>query len=97
MPDPVERAGTAETDVVWRLQFYNERRHAMAQYEVHAPTAAGAHALGRDALRAEHPFPAARRRHGLLEQARRSGGEDDGGWILYRIARLADAADSKSA
>jgi hypothetical protein len=86
---------TAE-DVTWQLQFYSERRQAAARYEVQAPTPAAAHALGRKALRAEHPSPASRRRHSLFERARQSGGEDDDGWVLYRIGRLAATPDSGS-
>ena len=84
----------AETGLTWQLQFYSERRHAVARYEVQAPTAAAAHALGRKTLRAEHPSPATKRWYSLFERARRSGGEDDDGWVLYRIGRMVATADS---
>ena len=42
------------------------------------------------------PSSAAKRLHSLFERARRSGGEDDDGWVLYRIVRLAATADSGS-
>lgn len=88
--------GTVDIGVTWRLQFYSERRGALTRYEVQAPTAAAAHALGRKAVRAAHPFAAAGRREGLFERARRSGGEDDDGWVLYRIERLPDAVNPTS-
>jgi hypothetical protein len=90
------RVSTAEVDVVWRLQFYSERRNAIAQYEVQAPTPAAAHALGRKALRAEHPYQAAKRPRSLFERARRNGGGDDDGWVLYRIGRQGDTEGSRS-
>ena len=82
--------------MTWQLQFYSERRRALARYEVQAPTPAAAHALDRKAVRAAHPSPAAGRRETLFERARRSGGEDDDGWVLYRIERLPDAVEPTS-
>jgi hypothetical protein len=91
-----EEPRSAETGATWQLQFYSQRRQAVARYEVQAATAAAAHALGRKAVRAEYPSPLVGRRQSLFERARRSGGEDDDGWVLYRIGRLAAAAGSGS-
>ena len=85
---------TAEIGLTWELHFYSERWHAVARYEVQAPTAAAAHALGRKILRAEHPSSVTKRRYTLFERARRSDGDDDDGWVLYRIGRVAATADS---
>jgi hypothetical protein len=71
----------------WRLEFYNERRTVLARYGVDAPTPAAAVVLGRAALLAEHPTPPARGRPSLFEQARRVGGQDGSGWVLYRIVK----------
>jgi hypothetical protein len=80
----------AEAGVTWELEFYCERRHTLARYEVQAPTPAAARALGRQALRSEHGSPASRRPRSLYEQAQRAGGRDLDGWVLYRIGRTAD-------
>ncbi len=71
----------------WLMEFYNERRGALARYGIEAPTPAAAVLLGRNALLAEHPPTSARRRRSLFEQAERAGGQDTGGWVLYRIVR----------
>jgi hypothetical protein len=71
----------------WRMEFYNERRTTLAPYSVEAPTAAAAVVLGRNALLAEYPFTPARGRPSLFEQAGRMGGQDAGGWVLYRIVK----------
>jgi hypothetical protein len=80
----------AEAGVTWELEFYCEQRHALARYEVQAPTPVAAQALGRKALRSEHGSPATRRPRSLYEQAQRVGGRDPDGWVLYRIGRIAD-------
>ena len=80
----------AEASVTWQLEFYSERRRTLARYEVEAQTPAAARVLGREALLAEHRPPAARRVRSLFEQARRLGGQSADGWVLYRIARLAN-------
>jgi hypothetical protein len=67
----------------WRMEFYNERRRALARYSIEAPTPAAAVRLGRAALLAE--YPPTRARLSLFEQAERVGGQDPGGWVLYRI------------
>jgi hypothetical protein len=79
-------------DAIWELEFSHERRGLLARYEVAAPTAAAARALGRDALLAEHRPPSARRARSLFEQAQRAGGQPADGWVLHRIARRAEAA-----
>jgi hypothetical protein len=73
--------------MTWRLEFYSERRRALARYDVEAPTAAAAHGLGRSALLAEHPPAPARRALSLFAQAQRVGGRDADGWVLYRIGK----------
>ena len=77
--------------MTWELEFYCEGRRALARYEVEAPTPAAALALGRKALFAEHRPPAKRRAWSLFERARRIGGQDADGWVLYRIGRAANA------
>jgi hypothetical protein len=79
----------------WRLEFYNERRTTLAPYSVEAPTATAAVALGRTALLAEHPSTPARGRRSLFEQAGRVGGQDAGGWVLYRIVKDTASATGK--
>ena len=69
----------------WRLQFYNERRGILAHYSIEAPLPAAAVQLGRQAGLAEHPPGPAPRRLSLLARAERIGGQDDSGWVLYRI------------
>jgi hypothetical protein len=71
----------------WRMEFYNERRGALARYGIDAPTPAAAVLLGRNALLAEYPPAKARPRRSLFERAERAGGQDAGGWVLYRIVR----------
>ena len=71
----------------WRMEFYNERRNTLAPYSVEAPTPPAAVVLGRTALLAEYPSTPARGRPGLFEQAGRVGGQDAGGWVLYRIVK----------
>jgi len=71
----------------WLLEFYNERRGILARYSVEAPLPAAAAQLGRDALLAEHPSTPQRSRRGLFELAKRAGGQDPSGWVLYRIAQ----------
>jgi hypothetical protein len=72
--------------VRWRLEFYSERRRTLARYSVEAPTPAAAQAQGLRALLAEYPPALAPRRPSLFERAQRLGGQDAGGWVLYRIA-----------
>jgi hypothetical protein len=71
--------------MMWRLQFYNERRGILARYAIEAPLPAVAVQLGRQALLAEHPPTQAPRRLSLFARAERIGGQDDSGWVLYRI------------
>jgi hypothetical protein len=73
--------------VKWRLDFYHERRGALARYGIEAPTPAAAVELGRNALLAEHPPTPARRRLTLVERAERADGQDPSGWVLYRIVK----------
>jgi len=72
--------------VKWRLEFYSERRQALACYTVEAAAPGAALEVGRRALLTEYP-PTARRTQSLFEQAQRIGGQDPGGWVLYRIAK----------
>jgi hypothetical protein len=72
--------------VRWRLEFYSERRRTLARYSVEAATPAAAEVQGRRALLADYPPSPAPRRPSLFERAQRLGGEDAGGWVLYRIA-----------
>ena len=71
----------------WRTEFYSEQRAVLAGYEVEAPTPAAAVLVGRDALLAEYPPIPSRRKLRLFERARRIGGEDASGWVLYRIVK----------
>ena len=71
----------------WRMEFYSERRGTLARYGIEAPTPAAAVLLGRKALLAEYPPSRARRRLSLFERAERVGGQDAGGWVLYRIVK----------
>lgn len=70
----------------WRLEFYSERREALARYTVEAPAPGVALELGRRALRTEYPSTA-RGTQSLFEQAQRIGGQAADGWALYRIAK----------
>jgi len=72
--------------VKWRLEFYSERRQALVCYTVEAAAPGAALEVGRRALLTEYP-PTARRTQSLFEQAQRIGGQDPGGWVLYRIAK----------
>ena len=70
----------------WRLEFYSERRQALARYTVEAAAPGPALELGRRALLTEYPSTA-RRTQSLFERAQRIGGQDADGWVLYRIAK----------
>jgi hypothetical protein len=85
----VARAGdrASRLDAVkWEIEFYHERRRALARYSVEAGTPAAAVPLARAALVAEHPPDKPRRRLSLFEQAQRIEGQDPSGWLLYRVA-----------
>jgi hypothetical protein len=69
----------------WLMEFYSERRAILARYGVEASSPAAAVLLGRSALFAEYPPARARRRPGLFERAEHVGGQDESGWVLYRI------------
>ena len=71
----------------WLMQFYNERRGILARYDIDAPLPAEAVQLGWKAVRAEHPSTPRRSRLSLFERAEHIGGQDPGGWVLYRIGR----------
>lgn len=71
----------------WLTEFHPERRGILARYGVEAALPATAVLLGRSALLAEYPPRPQRRRLSLFERARRAGGQDAGGWVLYRIAK----------
>jgi hypothetical protein len=67
------------------VEFYHERRRALARYSVEAPTPAAALPLAWAELRAAHPADTTRRPRSLFEQAQRVGGQDVSGWVLHRI------------
>jgi hypothetical protein len=71
----------------WTVDFYNERRRIVARYDVHAPSAATAAVLGRQVMLVQYPPASARGRLSLFERAQRIGGQDETGWIVYRIAK----------
>lgn len=71
----------------WLMEFYNERRGALARYDIDAALPAEAVLLGWKALFAAHPSAPRRRLLSLFEQAQRVGGQDASGWVLYRIVR----------
>jgi hypothetical protein len=78
--------------MMWRLQFYNERRGILAHYSIEAPLPAAAVELGWQAVLAEHPPTRPPRRLSLFARAARIGGQDNSGWELYRIGRDARSA-----
>ena len=82
--------------MTWSVQFYNERRRLLARYSVEAPAAAEAVTAAEHALLAAYPRTTRTRRRSLFEQAHRAQA-DDGGWVLYRIARLSPPADGGGA
>ena len=71
----------------WLLEFYNERRGILARYGIEAPLPAAAALLGLNAVLAEYPAPPRKGRPSLFERARRIGGQDASGWVLYRIVK----------
>ena len=73
--------------MTWRLQFYNGRRGILTRHDVEALLPAQAVRSGWTAFLAEYPSAARRRRPSLFDQAQRVGGQDSGGWVLYRIAK----------
>jgi hypothetical protein len=79
-----------EATMIWSVQFYNERRALLARYRVEAALPPEAVVLGRRALLAEYPradAPAALT--SLYQRAQLD--RDDGGWVLYRIASVAES------
>lgn len=71
----------------WLTQFYNERRGILARYGVEAPSPRAAVPLGWSAVLAEYPTVPRRGRLSLFERAKRTGGQDASGWVLYRIVK----------
>jgi hypothetical protein len=71
----------------WMMQFYHERRGILARYGIEAPLPTEAVLLGWKAVLAEHPSTPRRSRLRLFERAERAGGQDNSGWVLYRILR----------
>jgi len=67
------------------MEFYNERCGIVVHTLVEAPSPAAAVRLGRNTVLTENPSPPARGRLSLFERAKRAGGHDDSGWVLYRI------------
>ena len=78
--------GFALDPVKCEIEFYHERRRALARYSVEAATPPAALALARAELAAEYPPGKPRRWLSLFEQAQRIGGQDPSGWVLHRIA-----------
>lgn len=73
--------------MTWRMEFYHERRGIMACYAIEAPLPPAAVLLGWKALLAEHLPRRARGRPSLFARAQRLGGQDESGWVLYRIVK----------
>ena len=71
----------------WVVDFYNRRRAIVARHEVDAPSAAAAVVRGRQTVLVQYPPSPARGRPSLFERAERIGGQDETGWIVYRIAK----------
>jgi len=69
----------------WQIQFYNERRGILAQYDVEASLAADAVRLGWKVVLAEYPSIPRKHRLSLFERAEQIGGQDASGWVVYRI------------
>ena len=67
------------------IEFYHQRRGALARYSVEAATPAAALPLAWAELRAAHPAGPPRRPRSLFEQAQRISGQDVSGWVLHRI------------
>ena len=76
-----------EIGMRWWTEFYSERRGILARYGVEAALPAAAVLLGRRALLAEYPPTSRRRPLSLFERAGGVGGQDAGGWVLYRIVK----------
>ena len=73
--------------MTWHMEFYHERRGIMACYAIEAPLPPAAVLLGWKALLAEHLPQRARGRPSLFARAQRLGGQDESGWVLYRIVK----------
>jgi hypothetical protein len=71
----------------WEVEFYHERRRALARYGVEAATAAEAARQGRALLVAAHPAGKPRRLS-LFDRAQQIGGLHADGWALHRIVSL---------
>jgi len=72
----------------WRVELYNERRGILARYGIEASSPEMAIRAGRHAALAEHPSPPARKRRlSLFERAERAAGQDESGWVLYRLGK----------
>jgi hypothetical protein len=69
----------------WEVEFYHERRRALARYDVEAATPAEATRLARALLVAAHPATKSSRWPSLYERAQRTGGRDADGWVLHRM------------
>lgn len=73
--------------MTWRMEFYHERRGIMARYAIEAPLPPAAVVLGWKTLLAEHLPDRARARPSLFARAQHLGGQDESGWVLYRIVK----------
>lgn len=72
----------------WLVDFYSQRRTIVARYAVDAPSPPAAVVAARQALFAAYPPRRAATRPTLFEQAERIGGQNESGWILYRIVNV---------
>jgi NADPH-dependent 2,4-dienoyl-CoA reductase/sulfur reductase-like enzyme len=73
--------------MMWQVEFYHERRGLLRRYGIDAVSLATAVESAWKAVFAEHP-PAPRRRVvSLFRRAQVTGGQDQSGWVLHRIAR----------
>ena len=83
--------------MTWRMEFYHERRGIMACYTIEALLPPAAVVLGWKALLAEHLPGRARVRPSLFARAQRLGGQDESGWVLYRIVNANGPASAGTA
>ena len=71
----------------WRIEFYHERRGALAHYDVDARLPGEAVLLGWNAVLAEDPSLPRSGRMSLFDRAQAVSRQDASGWVLYRIMR----------
>jgi hypothetical protein len=78
--------------MTWLMEFYNARQGIVARYRIEAALPTAAARLGRAAVQAEYPSTPRRGRLRLFERAERVGGQDESGWVLYRIVKDGEPA-----